>query len=286
MAIFYRERLIVWNTTTWNHVEVTVPETEIYRVSWVGNNEFITISDSGAWLGTGIQAYGNIPRLWNADDGTLEHEFGVLGVQADVALVDDRWLIATSDNEELRAYYEDNPGDNLLRLENAQLLDLNVSAGVIQLATVIADGNSNTIQVSELNSGEELLRTSGSQYTKSGHFLANGQFLLINQYDNLGELWKLEDQERFPDLNIDRQDYLQVHVAWSPATMCAAATTYGENDPTLSAIIYLLDLSTGQQIITLEGHRQGGYVYRTAWNTNGQLLASSEDNTILIWQGT
>ncbi|MFW5709697.1 MAG: WD40 repeat domain-containing protein [Chloroflexota bacterium] len=285
VVIFYRDRLMAWNTSTWDHTEITVPEMSIYRVSWTNDNELVTLSDTGAWLGTDIKPYGNVPRLWNVTDGTLIQDFGVIGLQADIAFMDDRWLIVTSTEDALRAYYIGNEEHNLIQLQNAQLVDMAVNTNTIYLATATQSQPGTQIQVWDLTDNNELLSVSDVEYTGGGRLLEAANFLLVYQYSGAGEIWDIEAQVAFPNLNVDRQDYRLIRADWSLATMCVAATTYPDSNIETSALIYLLDVASGQQITHFKGHSEGYYVSRLAWSTSGQQLASSSsDSTIIIWQ--
>ena len=254
-------------------------------MSWTNDNELITLSDTGAWLGTDIKPYGNVPRLWNATDGALIRDFGIIGLQANVAFIDERWLIVTSVEDTLRAYYVDDEEHNLIQLQNTQLVDVVVNTDTIYLATVIQSQPESRIQVWDLTDNEELFSVSGGEYTGSGQLLENATFLLLYQYTGAGEVWDIEAQSAFPDLNVDREDYRLIRADWSLATMCAAATTYPASNVETSALVYLLDVISGEQIALLRGHSEGYYVTRLAWNTSGQQFASSSsDGTIIIWQ--
>jgi WD40 repeat protein len=283
VAIFYRERLMVWNTAAWDYVEISVPEAAIYQMFWIDDTSLITLSDTGAWLSTAIKPYGNVSRLWDVDEGSLVRDFGVIGIQSRVVRVDGRWVIVRVDSDALRAYYEDDASHDLLRVEDAQLIDVNAST--LQVAMASFEQEATTIQVWDLISGKALLSRTGEQYAGTGRFLADG-FLSLNQHDSAGEVWEIEEQRQFPRLDIDRKDYKAIRVAWSLTTMCAAVSLFPSDDPAISSSVELYDMETRQHLASLEGHQAGFYVSRIAWSTSGQFLASSStDDTIIIWQG-
>jgi WD40 repeat protein/DNA-binding SARP family transcriptional activator len=140
--------------------------------------------------------------------------------------------------------------------------------------TLVSGGIDCCVWLLNAKTGEELRALQGhTGWIWSARFSADGQRLATGSEDGTVRLWNVQTGECLQVLQTQQGRIFSVD--WSPDHRRIACGGSG-------TVVQIWDVTTGECITHLQGHTSS--LWAVAWRPSGQLLASSSDDDIRIWQ--
>jgi WD40 repeat protein/serine/threonine protein kinase len=258
--------LYLYNASTYGQIWFTQTDSTIRSVAF---------SPDGAYVAAGV---GNSVKVWLASDGSLAYSLdGHTGVVRAVAFSPDGSLIASGSSDRTIRIWNaaDGTPRNTMSDEEGSLRAVAFSPRGDTLASSSFSGDAYIIKIWNLANGSSIQTLTGHEsLVSSVSFSTDGTLLASGSYDGTIKVWNTSNWALNQTLPApSSSSVMDVHFLPDNNRIVSSSS-----DRTFR----IWDISTGQETLNINGHRNGIRSVRYSDSRN-QIATASWDGTVKIW---